>query len=143
MKKKCIVFLLVMTIVSIFAIPALAEDMWEVNYDGTIISPMFTYISTAYADVFINSSGKATAETYVAGNSAVTSAKATINLQQYKGGRWTTIKTWNESSNSRILDFIGTHYVSSGYEYRVQSNVTVNSGSRTESTTVTSSSQGY
>lgn len=143
MKKKFVICLIVMTMVSVFTIPSLAMDTRGINYDVNQISPMFTYISTARARLNIDSSGKATVETYVAGNSAVTSAKATINLQQYKGGRWTTIKTWNESSNSRILDFSGTHYVPSGYEYRVQSNVTVYSGTRSESTTIISSSQGY
>lgn len=132
-----------MTMVSVFAIPALAVEMWEVNHDEVVITPMFTYISIADAEISINSSGKAKADTYVAGNSNVTSIKATINLQQYKGGRWTTIKTWNGSSNSRILDFSGTHYVSNGYEYRVQSNVTVYSGTKSESTTLTSTSRGY
>jgi hypothetical protein len=45
---------------------------------------MFTYIFRAEAELYINSSGKATVETYVTGNSEVTSAKATIRLQQYK-----------------------------------------------------------
>lgn len=142
MKKKMISFLLFMMLVSSCTIPALASTT-ELNNDKVIISPMYTYISFVEADLFINSSGKATVETYLTGNSKVTSTKATIKLQQYRGGSWTTIKTWNESSNSRILDFSSTYNVSSGYEYRVQSTVTAYSGTQSESTTVTSSSQSY
>jgi hypothetical protein len=142
MKKKIITLLLTMLIVSFCAMPVLANTS-ELNGDAVVISPMFTYISRAEAQIFINSSGKATVETYLAGNSEVTSTKATINLQQYKDGSWTTIKTWNESSSSRILNFSSTHYVSSGYKYRVQSIVTAYSGTQSESTTLTSSSQNY
>lgn len=142
MKKKMIRFLLVMMLVSTFIMPALASTM-ELNNDKVIISPMYIYISEARARLYIDSSGKATVETYLTGNSKVTSTKATIKLQQYRGGSWTTIKTWNESSNSRILDFSSTYNVSSGYEYRVQSTVTAYSGTQSESTTVTTSSQSY
>lgn len=141
MKKKFITLLLVMILVSSFSMSVLA-NITELN-DEVVISPMFTYISMAEAEIFINSSGKATVETYLTGNSKVTSTKATIKLQQYRGGSWTTIKTWDESRNSRILNFSSTYYVSSGYEYRVQSIVTAYSGTQSESTTLTSSSQGY
>ena len=104
---------------------------------------MFTYIIDAETQIFINSSGKATVETYLTGNNQVTSTRAIINLQQYKNGRWTTIKTWNESSSTRILNFSSTYYVNSGYSYRVQSTVTAYSGTNSESTTLTSSSQSY
>lgn len=142
MKKKIIILLLVMVLTSIFTMPVLA-NAWELNDENSVISPMYTYISTATARLYINSSGKATVETYLTGNSQVTSTKATINLQQYKNGRWTTIETWNESSSIRILNFSTEYYVSSGYSYRVQSTVTAYSGQNSESTTLTSSSQSY
>ena len=142
MKKKTITLMLVMLLVSISAMPALADTTLESD-NRIIISPMYTYISQAKAQISINSSGKATVETYLSGNSKVTSTKATIRLQQYKGGNWTTIKTWNERNNSRILDFDDTYTVSSGYEYRVQSTVTAYSGSQSESITVTSNIQRY
>ena len=125
----------------IFTMPSVASSS-EVN-DDIGVSPMFTYIIDAETQIFINSSGKATVETYLTGNNQVTSTKAIINLQQYKNGRWTTIKTWNESSSTRILNFSSTYYVNSGYSYRVQSTVTAYSGTNSESTTLTSSSQSY
>ena len=142
MKKKFIILFLVMLTVSASTVPVLANSS-ELSKKESLISPMFTYIFRAEAELYINSSGKATVETYVTGNSEVTSAKATIRLQQYKNGSWTTIKTWNESSGSRILNFSSTYYVPKGYYYRVQSTVTVYSGQKSESTTLTSSSQIY
>ncbi len=142
MKKKTITLMLVMLLVSAYINPVLASTT-ELNNDKNIISPMYTYISEARSRLQIDSGGKATVETYLSGNSKVTSTKATIRLQQYKGGNWTTIKTWNERNNSRILDFDDTYTVSSGYEYRVQSTVTAYSGSQSESITVTSNIQRY
>lgn len=142
MKKKIIILFLVMLTVSASTVPVLANSS-ELSKGESLISPMFTYIFRAEAELYINSSGKATVETYVTGNSEVTSAKATIRLQQYKSGSWTTIKTWNESSSSRILNFSSIYYVTKGYNYRVQSTVTVYSGQKSEITTLTSSSQSY
>ena len=142
MKKKFIILFLVMLTVSASTVPVLANSS-ELSKEESLISPMFTYIFGAEAELYINSSGKATVETYVTGNSEVTSAKATIRLQQYKSGSWTTIKTWNESSSSRILNFSSTYSVPKGYYYRVQSTVTVYSGQKSESTTLTSSPQSY
>ena len=141
MNKKIIIFLLVMLMTGIFTMPSVASSS-KVN-DDIGVSPMFTYIIDAETQIFINSSGKATVETYLTGNNQVTSTRAIINLQQYKNGRWTTIKTWNESSSTRILNFSSTYYVTSGYSYRVQSTVTAYSGTNSESTTLTSSSQSY
>ena len=141
MKKRLITALLVMLLLSSFAVPALASVV-ELK-DGIIISPMFDYISTAEAQIYINSSGKATVSTDVFGNSSVTNISSTIRLQQYRNGSWTTIKTWNESSNSRILNFSDTYNVAAGYDYRVQSIVTAYSGTQSESTTLTSSFQRY
>lgn len=141
MKKKFITVLLVMLLVISFAVPALADAI-ELK-DEIIISPMFTYISEARAKIYIDSNGKATVETYLIGNNNVTSTKATVRLQRYINGSWTTIKTWNESSNSRILNFSDAYNTASGYDYRVQSVVTAYSGTQSESTTLTSSSQRY
>lgn len=142
MRKKLITMIAAILITNLLVVPAMADTGALVG-DKIIISPMYTYISNAEALLSINSSGKATAEVYVTGNSEVTSIKATINLQQYKNGSWATIKTWSESSSSKILNFIDTYYVSSGYTYRVQSTVTAYSGQNSESTTLTSRLQSY
>ncbi|WP_313346354.1 hypothetical protein [Sedimentibacter sp.] len=142
MRRKFIAMIAAILIANIFVITAAAET-GGLKGNEFIISPMYTYISNAEALLSINSSGNATAEVYVTGNSKVTSIKATIFLQQYKNGSWTTIKIWNESSDTKILNFIDIYNISRGYEYRVRSTVTAYSGQESESTTVTSSSQYY
>lgn len=142
MRRKIIAFIAAILIVNLFTVTAVA-DTGGLKEDKTIISPMYTYISSGGASISINSSGKATVDTNVTGNSEVTSITATINLQQYKNGSWTTIKTWNASSSSRMLRFTDTYSVSSGYDYRVSSTVTAYSGKNSETVTFTSSSNRY
>lgn len=141
-KKFSAIIIAAILIANLFVLPVAAET-GILNGDEIIISPMYTYISTGKATLSINSSGKATVETDVTGNSSVTSIKATINLQQYKNGSWATIKTWNESSSSRILSFSNTYSVSSGYEYRVSSTVTAYSGQNSETVTYISATKSY
>ena len=129
-------------ITNLFIVTA-AADTGELKREEIIISPMYTYISSGGAIISIDSSGKATAETNVTGNSNVTSIAATINLQQYKNDSWKTIKTWNENSSSRTLRFSNTYYVSSGYKYRVSSTVTAYSSKYSETVSFVSSSCSY
>ncbi len=142
MRKKFIAIISAILIANLFVLPVAAAT-GELKRDDIIISPMYTYISNGEATISIDSSGKVTAETSVTGTSEVTSIKATINLQQYKNGSWTTIKTWNESSSSRSLRFSNTYTVSSGYSYKVSSSVTVYSGQTSEAAIFTSSSKAY
>lgn len=141
MKKKFLIFLLTFTLVVLFSMSASAYTK-SLNGNGYVVSPMFTYISSASASISI-SKDEATVETYVTGNSEVTSISAIVNLQQYKNNKWTTIKSWYESSSTRILDSVNTYVVSRGYSYRVSSTVIAYSGQNSETITVVSSSNNY
>lgn len=143
MRKKFIAMMITVILLTNLFIVTVAAETEVFKGNQIIISPMYTYISNAEALLSINSSGKAKPEVYVTGNSAVTSIKASIFLQQYKNESWTTIKIWNESSNSNILNFVDTYDVSKGYEYRVRATVTAYSGQKSESTTLTSSLVKY
>jgi hypothetical protein len=140
-KRKLIPVLLAMLLVisSTMAVSAIGNDL----DDEIIISPMFTYIFRAEAQIYINSSGKATAITDVFGNKSVTSTRAIVRLQQLRDEGWVTIRSWTETSNTRFLNFAGTYNVPKGYYYRVQSTVTAYSGSQSETTTLTTSYQKY
>lgn len=142
MKKSLAIILLAVIIVTSFNTSASANGN-ELDSD-IIISPMFTYIHLAEAQMYIDTNGKATVTTEILGYSNVTSTKATVRLQQLRDdGAWITIRTWNENSSSRSLYFSGTYNVPKGYYYRVRSLVTAYSGSQSESTTLTTSYQKY
>ncbi len=142
MRKKIITLITAILIANLFVVTATAE-MGGLQGNKIIVSPMYTYISYAEALLSVNSSGKTKSEVYVTGNSEVTSIKASIFLQQYKNGSWVTIKIWNESVNSDVLNFVDTYDVSKEYEYRVKATVTAYSGQKYENTTLMSSSVRY
>src|SRR5690554_7777467 len=96
---------MLLVISSTMAVSAIGNDL----DDEIIISPMFTYIFRAEAQIYINSSGKATAITDVFGNKSVTSTRAIVRLQQLRDEGWVTIRSWTETSNTRFLNFAGTY----------------------------------
>ncbi|MEG0899998.1 MAG: hypothetical protein RSF40_09860 [Oscillospiraceae bacterium] len=108
------------------------------------ISPYMDYIAQANGTLYINSNGTATVDCDVYGYQGTTTrVEISANLQQYKNGRWVTIKTFTASSNSHRTSLSETHSVSKGYSYRVQATIKAYSGSSVETRTVTSSEASY
>ena len=108
------------------------------------ISPYMNYIAQANGTLYINSNGVATVDCDVYGYQGTTTrVEISANLQQYKSGRWVTIKTFTAASNSHRTNLSETHSISKGYSYRVQASIKAYSGSSAESRTVTSSEVKY
>ncbi len=84
------------------------------------IQPLFTNVNTFQSTLDIASNGKSSNTVYLNSRNA---EKVKINayLQQYKGGRWTTIKSWSGSRNSTSYGFTNNWYVNKGYSYRLVS----------------------
>ena len=79
----------------VFADKANEEQVLE---QESIIRPYMDYIARASCFLYIDSSGKATTDCFVYGyQGTTTKVSITANLQQYKDGRWITIKTFTES----------------------------------------------
>ena len=94
--------------------------------------------------LYIDSSGKATTDCSVYGYQGITTkVSITANLQQYKDGRWATIKTYTESANSHRVSLYETTTVLKGYAYRVTAEVKAYSGSSVETRSLTSSEASY
>lgn len=97
------------------------------------------YISRTSCFLYINSNGKATTECSVYGyQGSTTRVSITANLQQYKNGRWITIKTFTQNSNSHRGSLSETISISKGYSYRVSAQVKAYSGSSVETRNLTS-----
>lgn len=109
-----------------------------------VIRPYMDYIARASCFLYIDSNGKATTDCSVYGYQGITT-KVTIiaNLQQYKGGRWVTVKTYTESVNSHRASLYETTTISKGYTYRVTAEVKAYSGSNVETRNLTSSEASY
>ena len=114
--------------------------------DGNVqspIKPSWTYIET-YLNYFdISPTGKATVEVILEAHNT-DELKIQANLQQYKSGRWTTIKSWSNTSTDIYCAMGEIWYVMSGYNYRLVSTGTAyKNGMQVEQTTYTSEAYEY
>lgn len=102
--------------VNVSASQAAVQDVSTQLIQGDM-APRFTYIVSAYTSLVLNSGGRLTCmgDTQVwPGNDAA----ITVELQQYKNGRWSTIKSWYYSDSEYASSFTDW-YVASGYSYRL------------------------
>lgn len=135
MVKRITVLSLVLCIMclgsaEIFANSFIEEDLPE---DYLEISPYMDYISRSSCNLYIDSSGRATTNCSIYGyQGTTTKVSITANLQQHKGGEWTTIKTFTQSSNSHRTSLSETVSVNKGYTYRVSAQVKAYNGSSVE-----------
>ena len=129
----------------LIAIPTYANsnDLKNEYSEQIIVQPYFTNISIFQNLFDISSDGKVSVTVYLTAQN-VDSVKVDANLQQFKNGFWTTIKSWSNTSVGTNAGLSGTYYVAKGYNYRLVSNGTVyKSISIIETTTFTSTSKSY
>ena len=82
------------------------------------IQPRFTHIYSVSAGLTIDSStGLATCEGFGSSKANDNTVSITVQLQQYKNGVWTTLKSWS-GSDTVSVSVTGLYYVYKGYKYR-------------------------
>ena len=127
--KKAICFLLLILLFSFSLVP----EAFAVNLNGVII-PYYDYTNTTKTDLYISSSGLATATGNLIGyQDRTTNVNMYLYLQRYDGRNWVDIVSWSKSVEDYKLTLTGTSYVSKGYTYRVKAYYYVYSGSDYES----------
>ncbi|MGO1652983.1 hypothetical protein [Senegalia sp. (in: firmicutes)] len=116
--KKTSKVLVILIILLLFPQKGQAVEVELDNAEN--IKPLFTNINIFQSTFDIASDGKSSNTVYL---NSRNSSKVKINayLQQYKGGRWTTIKSWSGSRNSTSYGFTKNWYVNKGYSYRLLS----------------------
>lgn len=137
MKKHIVALALCGLMVFAGSTPSLAADI--TTDDVITVSPQMENINeyTAYLD--IDSTGNATITSSVKGFSGITNrVKISARLQQYAGGKWVTLETFETEKDSYSASLKCTHKVSKGYTYRVQANVYAYSDTSSEMRIVTS-----
>lgn len=146
MKKRIVSFALCCCMLCAGSIHAFAAEP-SVSVPSTVkfsISPYMEYIVQAKCNLYIDSNGIATVKSSVYGYQGTTTrVKISAKLQQYKSGRWITIKTFTADSDSHRTSLSETYNVTKGYSYRVQATIKAYSGSSVETRTVTSSKATY
>lgn len=116
-RKKGII-LLVILVIGLTINPAFALASGELVVETDSVQPMWSHVSS-FANLFdISAGGKATVNSLLYAYN-VDSIRVQANLQQFKGDKWTTIKTWSNTSTDSYCGLQGTWYLVSGYTYRV------------------------
>ena len=147
-KKKLIKIGLLSAILLQISTPTVAEKhvLPPIEPVGNIpvIVPYMKYTARASTNLIIDSKGNATVTASIDGYKGITN-KVSVNaeLQQYKNGKWTKVKSFSDSDNSHRIRIYETTKVSKGYKYRVVTKVTAIHNEDKETKTITSSEQKY
>lgn len=133
--RKVLSVVLALVLAGVLAVPSLAAVP-----EDTVVSPLYTYIQTATANLSIDeSTGIATCKASCYSVKGYT-VEIICELQQYNDSTWTTLKTWT-ASGSRFASVNEIWAVFSGYTYRVYATYRIRdtAGSLLESITGTDS----
>ena len=103
-------------------VPSYAEALDTTK--KSMLQPYWTEISQFNNSFDITSTGRSDIESMMYAFS-VDLIEIQVNLQQYKNGSWTTIKSWTGKSKDVICSVVGSWYVQKGYAYRMVSTGTV------------------
>lgn len=133
-------FILVLAVLLTFA-PSYSQA--EIPSISGQVSPMFTNIRLFRTSLDISSTGKSINTASIIASS-VDEVEIALYLQQYKGGKWTTIKSWSGSKLGISYELEKEWNVASGYSYRLVAYGYTYSGSKlVESTSDISNSIYY
>lgn len=122
LKKRILLLTLTVLLLCSTIFPAFADSLD--NAKESNIQPRWTEISQFNNSFNITSSGRADIKSTMSAFS-VDFIMVRTNLQQFKNGSWTTIKTWTGTSEDVICSVAGSWYVQKGYAYRMKSTGTV------------------
>jgi len=112
--------LILVIILSVGSISVEAKQPKDKKNDEKIIQARFAYIDLFQNSFDIEENGKASFSTILWARN-VDEVKVYGYLQQYKDGKWKTIKTWSNEANGTECYLSSSWYVASGYSYRFKS----------------------
>lgn len=137
-------FIIIIIFLMVVSTPIYASNNYDTGIEeDTIIKPSFTNISIFVNTFEISTYGKASVSSYLTARN-IDRVRIQTNLQQFKNGKWISIKSWVESSNATNCMLSGSYYVPKGYFYRVVSKGMVyKNGVLLESTSNTSKMESY
>ena len=125
-RKKTILLLIIFIIcLTINPTSILASQENQQTTEQDLIQPMWNYIITYTNSFDISKFGRADVGVVLTSYTA-DSMRVEASIQQFKDGRWTTIKTWSNTTYGEVVCGLGkSWYVMSGYYYRMVSTGTV------------------
>lgn len=119
MKKVILQVLVYCLLLNLFQVPAFANK--EIEFQESLkYQTRFSNINVFQNYLEISDRGKASITTHINARN-VDKVKVVAYLQQYKKGKWTTIKTWSVTEDEMSGGLGKTYYVMSGNSYRLKS----------------------
>lgn len=142
MKKQMKTFLSLLLAVCLLSTNVLAAGATDEDYG---VMPCFDHISSVAVGLSISLAGKSTCTTSITLYDSNHSATVDMVLYRYDGTTWEEVKNWVYSAEGPDVFVRKYWYVTSGYDYQVQSCVSVYDadGDLIETTAVTSPIKSY
>lgn len=112
--------LILVIILSVGSIQVDAKQTKDSKKNEEIVQAKFAYIDLFQNSFDVEDNGKSSFSTILWARN-VDEVKLYGYLQQYKDGKWKTIKTWSIEANSTECYLSSSWYVASGYSYRFKS----------------------
>ena len=122
MKKSFKTFLSLLMVICLLSTTAFAAGTDDGDYG---VMPCFDHISSVAVGLSISLSGKSTCTTSITLYDSSHSATVDMILYRYDGTTWEEVKNWVYSDDGPDIAVQKHWYVNSGYDYQVQSFVSV------------------
>jgi len=146
-RKKLVVCLMVLVVISSMALPASAAEHRVVesnnitingaNYVGIV--PFWANTASASAGIAINQK-TINASAVIIAQSTSASIKGTLYLEKYSGGKWVTVTSWSYTGTGSAM--VGKTYTgTSGVTYRTRTTATITANGRSETVECVSASK--
>lgn len=109
--------------------------------DGSIVSPCYLYTNSLTSTLSI-SNGKASCRTTIYGISGTTTKIVVTQYLEKKNGKsWDEVTSWTDTFNSWWCNDTNSYTITESGTYRLRSEATVYSGSKSEDVDITSTEQ--
>ena len=119
LKKSICMLLTLILLCALFPVAGMASDIEaeDESADGSL-GILMTYISSYNYNLSINSSGLASSSASVTAYPGTDSVRISMYLQRYNSG-WSTVQSWSKEASGTYVSLATSHYVTSGYNYRL------------------------
>ena len=140
-KKYRLVFFF--ALVFALSISSISHAMNNHGLGNSNFVPLWTLISRASNDLYMDPNGQAFMTAYISTYNGVDRVSMTSHLQRYVNNTWVTIKHWTYEKKGTSAFWSEEYNVSKGYNYRLVTYFFAYSGSSAESASLISETQYY
>lgn len=119
MKK---ILMLLVVFICLSTVDVMAQDVEEYVNDidsEELYMPRYVEITSIDAVLSVDNFGKALIIASTRGSTNVSKIVLSVELMQYKNGRWNSLRYWKTTNNLSIASFVKEYFLESGYDYKL------------------------